>query len=106
MFSVFITKPAEDDLQSAISYIADELKNPVAAQRLLDKAEKTIVTLTSMPLRHELVSDEYLRQIGIRVIPIDNYLAFYFVNAEEEKVVVIRILYARRDWQNILNYKI
>jgi plasmid stabilization system protein ParE len=76
MFRVTITKPAEDDLRSAISYIADELKNPLAAQRLLDKAEKTIGTLTSMPLRHELVSDEYLRQIGIRVIPIDNYLAF------------------------------
>ncbi len=106
MFSVTITKPAEDDLRSAISYISDELKNPSAAQRFLDRAEKTIGTLTSMLLRHELVSDDYLRQIGIRVIPIDNYLAFYIVNVEEEKVVVIRILYARRDWQNILNYKI
>jgi plasmid stabilization system protein ParE len=106
MFSVTITRPAEDDLRSAMSYIAVELKNPLAAQRLLNKAEKTIGTLASMPMRHELVSDEYLRQIGIRVIPIDNYLAFYIVNAEEEKVVVVRFLYARRDWQNILNYKI
>ena len=59
-----------------------------------------------MPIRHELVSDEYLQQIGIHVISIDNYLAFYNVNAEEEKVVVVRILFARREWQNILNYKI
>ena len=106
MYRVTITLPAENDLRSAISYIADELKNPLAAQRLLGKVEKIVGTLSSMPLRHDLVSDEYLRQLGIRSIPIDNYLVFYIVRDEEETVVVVRILYARRDWQNILNYRI
>lgn len=105
MYKVIITKPAEDDLLSAINYIDEEIKNPIAAQRLLGKFEKIIGTLASMPLRHELVPDDYLRQLGIRSIPIDNYLAFYIARVEEETVIVVRILYARRDWQNILNKK-
>lgn len=39
---------------------------------------------------------------GIRFVPVKNYLLFYVVREDESAVYVIRFLYAKRAWQNIL----
>ena len=105
MYKVVVSKPAEDDLLSAVNYIAKELKNPVAAVNLLEKAAEVLNSLSNFPLRHSLLEDEYLSQLGIRMMQIDNYLAFYIVHEKDQIVSIIRFLYARRDWMSILKGK-
>lgn len=102
MYKVVITNPAEEDLRKAISYIANDLKNIVAAKNLLDEVERTINSLSEMPNRFHIVDDELLASQGIRMVQIKNYLAFYVVREEAKSVTVLRFLYARRDWMNIL----
>ncbi len=102
MYKVVITKPAEEDLRKAVSYIANDLKNVIAAKNLLDEVEKTINSLSEMPKRYHIVDDELLAIHGIRMVQIKNYLAFYIVREETKSVTVLRFLYARRDWLNIL----
>ena len=43
MYKAIITSPAEEDLISTINYINDALKNPIAANNLLDKFNKTSI---------------------------------------------------------------
>ena len=106
MYHIDITEPAEIDMIEAASYIAGQLLNPSAAGRLLDDAETAILSLENMPQRHALVNDEDLARLGIRFIPVNNYLVFYVIREEKQTVVIQRFLYGKRDWVNILKSEI
>ena len=102
VYKIIITKRAERDLQDIWKYIADDLSEPRIADKLLDRIDKHILNLAEMPKRHKLVSDSRLAMQGVRLLHIGNYTVFYTV-AEKEKIVnIIRVLYSRRDWQNLL----
>ena len=77
-YQIVVTQPARQDLQSALSYLTQELKNPQAAR------------------------DEALRREGIRFFPIKHYLLFYTVRRETNTVVIQRFLYGRRNWADLL----
>ena len=102
MYLIKITEPAERDLQDAAKYIAIELKNRTAANRLLDDVYEAVNSLEEMPSRHTLVDDDVLSGCGIRFFPIHNYLVFYAIREEIKTVVIERFLYGRRDWITIL----
>jgi len=103
MYSLIITDIAEEDILNTIIYIADVLKAPTAANNLLDEIEKHEEILENTPNIYPLVPDEYLAQNGLRFALIKNYLMFYTINEDEKVVTVIRFLYGRRDWKNILS---
>ena len=42
MYKIKITEPAKKDIQSAILYISNDLRNPTAAQNILNLFEKEI----------------------------------------------------------------
>lgn len=102
MYKIVVTAPAERDLEAAVSYISNELKNKQAALNLLDLVEKAVNSLTDMPERYAVVSDETLARAGIRLITIKNYLLFYTVHKETQTVVIQRFLYGKRNWANVL----
>jgi len=101
-YSVEITEPAENDLCEIGYYIAKELLEPNIAQKVVDKIGNAIIKLEELPLRNALVADERLALQGIRKIMIDNYIVFYIVTEKHKKVTIVRILYGRRDWINLL----
>ncbi|MGE5417795.1 MAG: type II toxin-antitoxin system RelE/ParE family toxin [Acidobacteriota bacterium] len=101
-YKVLMTEPAAHDLSEITRYISKELREPVAAQKLIGKIREAVMSLADMPTRHALVADERLALQGIRKILVDNYIIFYLVFHKDETVVVIRILYGRRDWVDLL----
>lgn len=101
-YRIEITKPAEDDLSKIVMYIAKELLEPSIAERTINKISGAIITLEEFPYRNALVAEERLAKRGIRKIIIDNYIAYYIVEENLKKVTVIRILYGKRDWMNLL----
>ena len=102
MYYIDITEPAENDINEALKYIAEQLLNPSAAVKLLDDTEHAIKSLSNMPDRHALVNDDVLARLGFRFMTVNNYLVFYIIREETKKVVIQRFLYGRRDWVNIL----
>ena len=102
MYFVNITHIAEEDILSVVKYIANVLKAPMAANSLLDEIDKYEKILKSTPNIYPTVSDEYLAKNGLKFAVIKNYMLFYIVNEEEKIVNVVRFLYGRRDWKNIL----
>ena len=102
MYTVTITEPAEQDLNSAVEYYLNVLKAPKAAQTLLDEIEEKLNFLSTNPLVYEIEYDNYLQERNIRSVLVRNQLVFYIVNQNSEEVIIIRILYARRNWLSIL----
>ncbi len=101
-YDIHITLSAERDLGRAADYIEFTLKNPQAADHLLDEADRQINALSQFPKQHPLVDDKVLASWGIRFTQVGNYLAFYIVSDEESIVRVVRFLYAKSDWNSIL----
>lgn len=101
-YKVIIEFPAERDLRAILVYITETLKEPVAAKRIYTSVKEQIITLRHMPLRHGLVEDEIFALQGVRKMPVQNYSVFYLVNEQLKEVHILRILYNRREWQNLL----
>ena len=101
-YNIEITEPAEKDLYEIGQYIATELLEPAFAKKVVGEISEAILKLEGLPLRNTLVADERLALCGIRKIIIDNYIVFYIANEEQKTVTIVRILYGRRDWINLL----
>ena len=101
-YKVLMTLPAIDDLKGIAAYIANELREPSIAKRLVGRIKEAVMNLSKMPTRHPLVADEKLAIQEMRKIMVDNYIAFYTVSEKEATVTVVRILYDRRDWVKLL----
>jgi len=101
-YRIELSDKAKRDMLGIHAYIANNLDEPNTADSVLDRLDSGIQTLGFMPMRYGLERNEHLKRKGFRKILIDNYLVFYTVNENTNTVFVIRVLYARRDWVNLL----
>ena len=101
-YQVHITSTAEHDIMRAADYIEFTLKNPDAADNLLDAATEQIGSLADLPQKFRLVDDPVLASWGIRFVIINNYLAFYTIDEEKQTVIIVRFLYQKSNWTSIL----
>jgi plasmid stabilization system protein ParE len=106
MYSVYINEIAENDILAAAQYIKNILKAPMAANKLLDEIGEKEKFLEDNPYIYPIIPDEILAKRGIRFINAKNYMMFYIVNDNEQRVYVIRFLYGHRDWKTILENNI
>ena len=65
-YKIHVTQAAERDMANAYDYIDLVLKNPTAADKLLDMADEKIGALADFPHKFEVVSDKLLSLWGIR----------------------------------------
>ncbi len=101
-YKIIITEKAMNDIWDTSSYISNDLLQPLAAERLIEKFQTTIASLSQTPTRHELVKDEEISRKSIRKIFVDKYIIFYIINDFDLVVAVIRVLYSKRDWINLI----
>ena len=101
-YRVIIELLAQRDLQGILRYITDTLKEPVIARRIYTSIKEQISTLGQMPLRHSVVQEQPYAATVVRKLLVENYIVFYIIDEEKCEVHVLRILYNRREWQNIL----
>ena len=101
-YKVIIELPAQRDLQGLLRYITDTLKEPVIARRIYTSIKEQITTLNKMPLRNSIVQEQLYAAMGVRKLLVENYIAFYIIDEAKCEVHILRILYNRREWQNIL----
>ena len=76
-YHVHITHRAEHDLNRALDYIEFSLKNPQAADSLLDEADRVLNSLSQMPERYALPGDKLLAAWGIRFKKKKNHVFFH-----------------------------
>ena len=102
IYQVEITVPAEIDLQGIVNYIAKELREPTTALRVVASIGEAILGLEQLPLRNAPVRDERLANQGMRMLIVENYIVFYIVSEQDKIVHIVRILYGKREWVNLL----
>jgi len=102
-YSINITDLAEDDILAIATYISKVLKNPIAANNLLDEIERHEKILEDMPTMYPFVNDKYLSGKGLKYVAIKNFLMFYTIDEHNKIVTIIRFLYKRRDWKNLFS---
>ena len=102
MYKVVISPSANADLFNALKYIAYELENPSAAQKLADWVERCYADLEEMPAAHELCRDPVLRRLGYRRYPVDNYIVIFRVVEKAKEVRVVHFFHMTQDYLSML----
>lgn len=101
-YKIYITNTAKRDMSHATKHIEFVLKNPKAANDLLNEINTKINDLISFPERYPLIDDPILSLWKIRFLVIKNYLAFYIIDKEKKSVFIIRFLYQKSNWKAVL----
>ena len=101
-WKVIYMEQAEQDLVAIYEYIAFSLLALETAKNQTERIMDAIATLDEMPMRHQLYEEEPWHSKGMRYIPVDNYLIFYFTYEVEKVVAIVRIMYGGRN----LNYQL
>ncbi len=89
-----ITPLAEQDIDSALSYIAENLCNDKAASDLFIKIESAVERVCAFPrssadCRCFMIADE-----NVRHVPVDNYVLIYEIVDELKEIRILRFRYS------------
>ena len=90
-----------DDLSNAVEYIRSFLKNPQAAEKLIDKVENAIFKRSNCAESFEPYPSTRNRENPYYAIYVDNYIIFYVV-LNHKTMEVRRFLYKGQNKDNIL----
>jgi len=101
-FGYRLTKRAESDLDGIVSYIAVFLANPQAASDFVDKLQDNIEEARAFPESGSLVHNEFLHLESVRKKMVGNYIMYYLPDMGEEIIYVLRIVYRKRNMDEIL----
>ncbi len=94
-YKVQITDKALADMEEIYNYIAMQLQAPGNAIGQYNRIANTIEELNMFPQKARLMEFEQEHAIGLRQLMVDNYSIFYVI--ENEKVIVMRVLYSASD---------
>jgi toxin ParE1/3/4 len=83
---------AERDLLDILDYIARD--RPAAARAFVDRLERAIDRLAIFPRSGREPEDDRLRQLGYRVLVVEDYLVFYVVTGRT--VQIRRVIHGAR----------
>ena len=88
------------DLEEIGDYIADKLKNPIAAFNTIGKIQDAVDRLADFPFIGTPLSSKVEVEMDYRFLVCGNYLVFY--RTEADSVFIDRVIYGRRDYIKIL----
>ena len=101
-YNIEFSSEARKDLKAIICYIADNLQEHNIATKLSNKIKENIYNLSENPKIYKVIDDMFLKKLQLRKCIVDNYLIFYKVIDEEKVIQIVRIMYKRRNWINLL----
>ena len=100
MCNIVFSPEAIKDLEEIKAYITEELCNEQAAIKIVSKILKNIRMLSHYPESGALLSSIIDFDTNYRFLVCGKYVAFYRI--EDNDVRIVRILYGRRNFMQIL----
>lgn len=91
---------AQADMESIFAYIAEKLQNPTAAIKQIDNFEKAFDNICAFPESCPFIDNEYIKDITLRKLIVNNYIAFFRVKGNE--IQIVRVLYGMRNYIEML----
>ena len=102
MYSLEFLSVAKNDMLEIVKYISEELKNPVAADKLADDFILSAERVCEFPYSNNVYRPIKPLETEYRRFIVNNYLMFYTVDETTKTVTVMRVIYARRDLEKQL----
>ncbi|WP_240843758.1 type II toxin-antitoxin system RelE/ParE family toxin [Acidaminobacter sp. JC074] len=96
-YKVMLKQKALDDIDSIYEYIALGLQNTDAALKLVDDLEAAIFSLENLPYRGTERKIGMFAYKGYRQLFINNFTIIYRVNQKDKQVVIVHVIYSKRD---------
>lgn len=93
---------ARQDMTEIARYIAHELCNPAAAEKLANEMIEAADRLTEFPYSNALHSAGRPLKCEYRKLIVQNYIMFYWIDEKGKQVTIARVVYARRDYKKLL----
>lgn len=100
-YTIHYSTQAANDLRGIFAYICYNLSSPINARKHTTKIRDAIRKLDTFPEGHPIVTFEPWSIIGMRKLPIDNYVVFYIINDNTHTVDIARIFYGGRNIETI-----
>lgn len=97
MYKLEFLPVALNDMLEISSYISNELKNPIAADKLSEKFVNAAEALADFPYSTPVYIPMKQLNHEYRKTVIENYLMFYWVDEPSKTVTVARIIYGKRN---------
>ncbi|MBN1468550.1 MAG: type II toxin-antitoxin system RelE/ParE family toxin [Fusobacteriaceae bacterium] len=98
MYKLIVSELAHQDLGTIVSYIVEELSNPIAASNFLDEVDKCYNYLKTNPLMYEKCQDKRLWKEGYRKVFIKKYVLLYKIDEDSKVVSIMRFFYGAQDY--------
>lgn len=95
------TPLAEQDIDSVLEYISDNLRNVKAASDMLNKIEKAIDNACVLPYGFPDCKIYFIADNAIRHVIIDNYAMIYGIDDEKKQINILRFRYAKMNLAGI-----
>ena len=105
MYRLRFSKLFKKDVDSSYNYIKNKLEAPMAADNLIKEIVESLNKIKENPNARPLVQDNYLASLGYRSKNIKNYVIFYIIGNDNRHIKIIRFLYNKRNWMNLLKEK-
>jgi plasmid stabilization system protein ParE len=105
VYRLIFSKLFKMDVDSSYNYIKNKLEAPMAADNLIKEIIENLNKIKENPNIRPLVQDKYLASLGYRLKNIKNYVIFYIIGNDNRHIKIIRFLYNKRNWINILKEK-
>ncbi len=101
-YSIAYSKAFYGDLEEIHNYIAQILKAPGSADKIVQRIYSISGSLSFMPERFALVSWSSNTESGIRRAPCGDYGIYYVVAKEKRLVYVLQVIRKGRDAAKLL----
>ena len=101
-FKYQFTQRADADLDDIVGYMTVELSDSKAASDFVDKLQQAIEETRLFPKGGFPVDNEYLPNTEIRKKKVDSYVMYYLPDFEEKTIYILRIVYGKRNMDEIL----
>ena len=101
MYKLEYLEIAKKDMDNIIYYISHNLKNKSAALKLIDEFLKEMNNIMNFPYASaEYISIKPLNN-KYRKSRVKNFLIFYTINEENKTIMIVRVLYQKRNFTNL-----
>ncbi|MGD6776713.1 MULTISPECIES: type II toxin-antitoxin system RelE/ParE family toxin [Bacillaceae] len=101
-YTVQITATAEKDLRNIFDYYLYELQERELGLSIIADISESVLGLEQFPYKSPILQEEEFASKEYRKLIIHNFLVFYIVSEEKKQVYVIRLLYGKRNWIELL----
>ena len=97
-YKIVFSKTALKDIDNIINYIYYKLNNKVAALKLLNSfiSSKKYIVIFPKANRYNDIYYKYR---------IKNYYMFYKLDEIKKEIIIVRVLYCKRNFQQLLDYQ-